>query len=122
MSDMSEKPKPGYGPVYAAAMYPQLAEVAQAKGYALCVHGSLHRDFDLVAVPWVEKPATSRAVVDAIKDVFAVCEVGEPETKWHGRECWTLAVGFGECFLDLQFTPTLPVPSNAEVSGRTRSA
>ena len=41
--------------VYAAALYPDLAEIAREHGYALAVHGSLARDFDLIAVPWREK-------------------------------------------------------------------
>jgi hypothetical protein len=41
-----------YAPIYAAALYPELSEIARSHGYALAVHGSLARDFDLICVPW----------------------------------------------------------------------
>lgn len=38
-----------------AWMVPRLTEVARDCGYALGVHGSMHRDLDLIAVPWVDE-------------------------------------------------------------------
>lgn len=35
---------PNYAPVYAAALYPDLAELFRSHGYALACHGSLARD------------------------------------------------------------------------------
>lgn len=104
MSDV--KPPPSYAPVYAAALYPQLAEIARNHGYALAVHGSLRRDFDLIAVPWVPNPSHPRDVIEAFVSQFAIREIGgEPTTKEHGRIAYTLAVGFGECAIDLSFMP-----------------
>lgn len=100
------KPPPNYSPIYAAALYPELALLAREHGYALAVHGSLRRDLDLIAVPWVEQPSTSRELVSAILEEFAIQQKGEPDTVWHGRERWMLSVGFGECAIDLQFVPT----------------
>lgn len=37
-------------PVY-ACMYQELAEICRAHGYALAIHGSMARDFDLIAIP-----------------------------------------------------------------------
>lgn len=102
-----DKPPPSYGPVYAAALYPQLARIARAHGYALAVHGSLARDFDLIAVPWVPEPSSHRAVIDAILATFAIKEHPRPPTlKEHGRVAYTLVVGFGECAVDLSFMPS----------------
>lgn len=98
------KPNPSYAPIY-CAMYPDLAKVVKSKGYALAVHGSLQRDFDLICVPWIEKPSKPRALIDEIKDKFCLDEIGEPETREHGREIYTLSIGFGECFLDISFMP-----------------
>ncbi len=103
---LSDKPSPSYAPVYAAALYPDLAIVARQHGYALAVHGSLRRDFDLICIPWVQNPSPPRDVVEAFISGFAIREVGgEPTTKEHGRIAYTLAIGFGECALDLSFMP-----------------
>lgn len=96
--------KPNYAPVYCAAMYPALCAVFQRHGYALAVHGSLARDFDLIAVPWTQQPATPETVIASIAaDGLAFRVIGEPERKPHGRIAYTLSVGFGECACDLSF-------------------
>lgn len=98
------KPDPSFAPVY-CALYPDLAKIARDHGYALCVHGSMQRDFDLVCVPWVKNPSPPTEVVNNITSEFYIITVGEPEIKEHGREVWTITIGFGECFLDLSFMP-----------------
>ncbi len=105
MSDLTKKPKPSYAPVYAAAMYPELAEIARSHGYALAVHGSLARDLDLIAIPWVDNPGTPEAVIAEITTTFAAREIGEVGKKPHGRLAYTLSIGFGHCAIDLQFMP-----------------
>lgn len=98
--------KPNFGPVYAAAMYPELAGIFHAHGYALAVHGSLARDFDLIAVPWVEQVSDVETVFKAIESVFAVNILRDGGTaKNHGRHAYTLSVGFGQCAVDLSFLP-----------------
>lgn len=92
-------------PTY-CALYPELAEIARKHGYALAVHGSLARDFDLIGIPWVEFPSDSQAVVDEIVSTFAIRQIGEPDVTFHGRRRYSVSIGHGECFLDLQFMPT----------------
>lgn len=99
----AEQITPNYGPVYAAAMYPDLAKIFQRHGYALAVHGSIARDFDLIAVPWAESVSPAADVLNAITAEFAVRLAGEPETRNHGRVAYTLACGFGKCAIDLSF-------------------
>lgn len=109
MSDLAKKPTPNYAPTYAAAMYPELAEVARRHGYALAVHGSLARDLDLIAVPWVEEAGEPQAVVDEILGKWAVTLIGEGAAKKpHGRIAYTLSCGWGHCAIDLQFMPRKP--------------
>ena len=91
-----------YAPVY-CALYPELAEIARQYGYALAVHGSLQRDFDLVCIPWVEDVAPPADVVKAMTEKFTFHVVGDPTEKPHGRIAWTLSVGFGRCAVDLSF-------------------
>jgi hypothetical protein len=95
-----------YAPMY-CALYPQLSEVARKHGYAMAVHGSLGRDFDLICIPWIERPGEPQAVVDEITSTFDIRQIGQPDVTHHGRERWTVSIGFGECFLDLQFMPRI---------------
>ncbi len=100
--------KPNYGPVYAAAMYPGLASIFQRHGYALAVHGSLARDFDLIGIPWVTGFAEPQVVLAAILEKFAIRLIGDLTPKPLGsgpglRLCQTISVGFGECSIDLSF-------------------
>jgi hypothetical protein len=99
-------------PVY-VGIYGELAELCRECGYALAVHGSLAKDFDLIAVPWVERPFTPDELVEKIVGTFALRVVGEPNSpKLHGRLCTTMIVSFGECYLD--FSVMKPDPTHAE--------
>lgn len=103
-----------YAPVY-AGLYPELAEIARAKGYAMAVHGSMARDADLICIPWTREAAEPRAVVDAILAEFVMKEVrGDPETKEHGRIVYTLTIAAPECFIDLSFTPRTPTEQQTD--------
>lgn len=42
-----------------------LREIAWDYGYALCVHGTIRRDIDLVAVPWITWAAPAEALIEA---------------------------------------------------------
>lgn len=94
-----------YGPVYAAAMYPELCEIFRKNGYALAVHGSLARDFDLIAIPWAEKVSSVEKVLKDVINYFAIEVIGSPENKNHGRIAYTISCGFGNCVIDLSFFP-----------------
>lgn len=94
-----------FAPLY-AGLYPDLAELTRLHGYALAIHGSMARDFDLVCIPWTDNPSDPQVVVDYMTHQFALKQVGAPETKAHGRLVYTLRVSFGECFLDFSFMPT----------------
>ena len=105
LHDEKDKPPCSYAPVY-AALYPEFAELAKEHSYALAIHGSLRRDFDLIAIPWVEQPSKPKDLVDAITSSFAIDLIGEPTEKFHGRTAWTISIGHGQCALDLSFMPT----------------
>lgn len=93
--------KPNFGPVY-CAMYPELAKIAQSHGYALAIHGSMGRDFDLIAVQWVDIPAEPQKVVDAFCERYAIREVDKPTTR-QGRLIYTISIAWGQCAIDLSF-------------------
>lgn len=104
MSDLSTKPAANNAPTY-MCLYPGLAEVARESGYALAVHGSLARDMDLIAVPWVERPATPDELVSALESKFSIKRIGSITQSLHGRMIQTIGIKFGECFIDLSILP-----------------
>ncbi len=93
-----------------AGMYKELAEIARKHGYALAIHGSLIRDFDIICIPWREDISTPEEVLKAFGEEFVITHVHGPERKNHGRIAYTVAFSFGDCFIDLSFTPTSGVP------------
>lgn len=101
-----------------------LRAVAREYGYALAVHGSLVRDIDLIACPWVRdaKPAHELAEAIRVKAAelnggIAFClpglECGEyhragcPGSKAHQRLGWTFHLGGGP-YIDLSVMPRAP--------------
>lgn len=103
------KPKPiGYlAPAY-VFLVPRLAEAARGCGYALAVHGSMARDLDLVAVPWVDE---AKSVEDLVEALLAACDLDHewtrgPTTKPHGRVAWSIYF-HGGCYLDVSVLPRL---------------
>ena len=94
-----------------AQMLPILRERAKACGYALAIHGSMGRDLDIVAVPWIEAAVSEEELVKAIAEVAGcfvptdhVRESGviysNPALKPHGRRAWTVSWG-GHAYIDL---------------------
>lgn len=117
-------------PVRAAAyvaLYPMLLQIAKDHGYTLCVHGSLHRDLDLVAVPWIEEAADPLDLIKAIKDATRTVTHQEdrdqhfpdchPTEKPHGRVAYSLHFtnrGMYGGYLDISVMPKLPTPAVAQ--------
>ena len=89
--------------IYAAAL-PSLQAVAEGMGYALAVHGSMHNDFDLVAIPWREDAVSAEQLVDAIVDIAGYWGVDGPEKKPHNRRAWSIAMACG-ARIDLSVMP-----------------
>lgn len=105
-------------PVY-ALMYPALAAVARKHGYALAVHGSMTRDFDLVAIPWVGDAGDPLPMVEEMKAVVEGVwtkhdwdDVGttlaHSTMKPHGRRSWSIHLTNKGCngpYIDLSVMP-----------------
>lgn len=62
---MSDKPIHAKPQLY-AYYFLQLKEIAKEFGYNLVVHGSMNRDLDLIAIPWVDDP---KAELDLIHEL-----------------------------------------------------
>lgn len=98
-----------FGPVYALGLYPELAELFRRHGYALAIHGSVARDFDLIAVPWIEEAGEPGDVMAEVFRTFAIVPgyrgEREPGVKPHGRRSYTVSMSFADLALDISFTP-----------------
>ena len=73
---------------YYRSKLPAAREAAREHGYALCVHGSEERDFDIVAVPWVEAAVSKDELVSILHYIFSGGCVSQSypwEEKPHGR-------------------------------------
>ena len=109
--------KPSIAPMY-AALYPGLCEVARSMGYALAIHGTLTRDVDLIAVPWVDDVSPVESLIDALFARIALCvdgtcdQVDGPECKPRGRQAWTICIDHGAS-IDISV-----IGHNAEMAGR----
>lgn len=88
--------------------YPAMRDVARAHGYALTIHGSLHRDCDLVAVPWTDDATDAETLVAALcAEVQLIDTLRGAQDKPHGRRCWTLkgVAGLPHGWVDLSIMP-----------------
>lgn len=112
-----------------AQILPRIRAAAKELGYAIAIHGTLTRDLDLLAVPWVAEAAEPLALVNMIADVVGgyiigdrIHELGQlselPTEHPHGRLSWNICWG-GKIFIDLSVMP-LKLKSNPLPSGETR--
>lgn len=105
-------------PAFYAALYPGLLETAQHHGYTLAIHGSMVRDFDLVAVPWTEGATSADKLIYDIALVHASDSgtwrdaaeraVASKSEKPHGRRAYTILLGGGGPRLDISVMPRIP--------------
>lgn len=94
-----------------------LRECAHELGYNLIVHGSLQRDIDLVAIPWVEDAVTAETLIDNLLlttrkhngvGYFHPTQIA-PTEKPHGRRSWVIFLLPDDLsvYLDISVTPRL---------------
>jgi hypothetical protein len=81
--------------------------IAKTCGYCLAVHGSQQRDFDLVAVHWVDDAVKPEMLAEMLRrSVRGFFGPDSPFQKPHGRKVWTIVVpsiewSGGNGFIDL---------------------
>lgn len=105
---------PSFAPAY-VALFPVLSHIAQKHGYALCAHGSVQSDFDLLAIPWTDDATDAETLVAAVAKHLRLCMGtfgtgvdAKPEQKPHGRLAWNLFIGAGSK-LDFGVMPRIPL-------------
>jgi hypothetical protein len=94
---------------------PRIREAAKGLGYAVAIHGTMTRDFDLLAVPWIDGAAEPADLVKAIAKTVGGYVIGDrvdehghisdhPTEQPHGRLSWNICWG-GKAFIDLSVMP-----------------
>lgn len=96
-------------PEFYAVLYPSMKKAALECGYALALHGSMHTDMDLMAMPWVEDAKSARELVEALDDcvgatVWKAFKWKHKEVRSHGRECYVISI-MGNWHIDLSVMP-----------------
>ena len=97
-----------------AQLLPRIREEGERLGYAIAIHGSMRRDFDLLAVPWVDDAAPAEKLVEMIASKVSGFVIGDkmdrgelmqnPTKQPHGRMSWNICWG-GNPFIDLSVMP-----------------
>ncbi len=96
---------------------PRIRKAAKDLGYAIAIHGTLQRDLDLLAVPWIEEAAEPAELVKVIADAVSGYVIGDgvdnhgyvserPTEQPHGRMSWNICWG-GKAFIDLSVMPRI---------------
>lgn len=96
---------------------------AKELGYAIGVHGTLKRDIDLIACPWVTGAVDAKTLAEAVRlvalEIHGAAYMIPPENtdphhiegcpgaKAHGRLTWTFHMGGGP-YIDLSVMPRQP--------------
>ncbi|WP_285055164.1 hypothetical protein [Pedobacter ginsengisoli] len=78
--DKPNKPKPQFY----AVCFPKMQEIAKELGYNLVIHGSLNRDFDLIAIPWSNNPYPHLELITSL-DAFLNGTIRYPEPEMFER-------------------------------------
>lgn len=89
---------------YYAHLYTILATKSKEYGYALALHGSMQRDLDIIAIPWIDNAAEPIELIRALEQISGgfcvprtttngvVTPPYDPVLKPHGRMAWSIAL------------------------------
>lgn len=80
------------------SVMPRIRVVARELGFAIGLHGSMRRDLDLIAVPWIENHATKDASAEAIQIV--ACGMSNAKFTREAKPCGRMATAFPICWSD----------------------
>lgn len=80
-------------PSYYAIMFEPLKAIAIKYGYNLVLHGSLNRDMDLIAIPWVAEIGSVSEMINEFCE-YVGGELNEDctNTTYHGRKWYVIDI------------------------------
>jgi hypothetical protein len=106
-----------------AIFYEHLKDIAKSYGYNLVVHGSMNRDLDLIAIPWIDNPQPEEKMIQDFEMYLTGKKVINDSGKTPftilagGRKNYTISLNRGdkhgewvrfedkEFYLDISVTP-----------------
>ena len=109
-------------PEYFASIYLDLKQIAFKHGYALSIHGSVLRDFDLIAIPWITDASKPEYLIKKIiKSVngFLLPHDVNPMIKPHGRLAWSIYLK-GGAYIDISVMPLWRFKKIGKISKGTK--
>ncbi len=77
--------KPGLYTIF----YEQLKDIAKEYGYNLVIHGSMNRDLDLIAIPWIDEPRSEQNMIKEFQKYLT----GKNEIDTKGNVPFTILPG-----------------------------
>lgn len=95
-ADDADTPKWGWPPDFTKLYMPwidPIQQVGRACGYCIAVHGSLKRDLDMIAVPWIEDATSGAFLAEEVRKLINGTIAPAPYNpghKPHGREAWSI--------------------------------
>jgi len=117
MSDKPVKAKPHF---YSVCLSP-MQKIAKQHGYNLIVHGSMNRDLDLVAIPWIDEPKSHLELLHSLCEFLGVHKFDDVQhymftTLPGGRSSYVINLNRGcnysgymdaQYYLDISITPLI---------------
>lgn len=82
--------------IFYMSVLDKIKEAARSCGYAIGVHGSLRRDLDLIAVPWVDECKDKEILVREIHK--AACGLESASYSWEKKPNGRMATCFPVCW------------------------
>lgn len=86
---------------------PEIRRAAKEHGYAIGLHGSMRRDLDLIAVPWVEKYSTRDVLAEDIQ--MAACGFKMSKYEWEQKPNGRMATAFPICSVNYKEFGEIPL-------------
>jgi hypothetical protein len=102
-------------PAFYALYYNSMQEIANKNGYALAIHGSMNRDLDLIAIPWVEDCIGEKELIDLFRKECNVIIGNNYVEKPFYRHGYTFTL-YEDYYIDLSIIPKLKQFNSIEVS------
>lgn len=98
-------------PIIYATYFPMFKDIAREHGYSLSLHGSMLRDMDLIAVPWIDDCSDHETLLSELCKVVGTYVEEKPyhsiEIKPHNRIAYTFQVGGPGGYVDISIMSPL---------------